>query len=101
MNSISDILIHILIIYLVVINIVTFITYGIDKRKAIKKLWRIPEATLILLAAIGGSIGALLGMLFFHHKTKHRKFTIGVPVILALQLIICLYFLSPYIFFSI
>jgi uncharacterized membrane protein YsdA (DUF1294 family) len=101
MNSISDILIHILIIYLVVINIVTFITYGIDKRKAIKKLWRIPEATLILLAAVGGSIGALLGMLFFHHKTKHRKFTIGVPVILALQLIICLYFLSPYIFFSI
>ena len=57
-----------------------------DKRKAQKKLWRIPEATLLTVAAIGGSIGSLLGMYTFRHKTKHLKFTLGIPAILILQL---------------
>lgn len=73
-------------VYLVIINLMTFIAYGMDKRKAKKGKWRIPEKTLLLFAAIGGSVGALLGMHLFHHKTKHAKFTVGVPVILALQI---------------
>ncbi|MCQ2516381.1 MAG: DUF1294 domain-containing protein [Saccharofermentans sp.] len=81
-------------IYLVLINIITFITYGMDKRLAIKHKWRISEATLILLAAIGGSIGAFLGMQVFRHKTKHMKFVIGVPVIFILQIILALFILK-------
>lgn len=73
-------------VYLVIINLMTFIAYGMDKRKAKKGKWRIPEKTLLLFAVLGGSVGALLGMYLFHHKTKHAKFTIGVPVILALQI---------------
>ena len=61
-----------------------------DKRKARKKLWRIPEATLLLVAVFGGSIGSLLGMYMFRHKTKHLKFTVGIPVILVLQVIACI-----------
>lgn len=80
-------------IYLLLINIVTFVVYGIDKRKAKKQLWRIPESTLILLAAIGGSIGAMTAMGYFRHKTKHMKFTIGVPLILVVQLFVILRFL--------
>jgi len=72
--------------YLIVINLVSFFVYGADKRKARQNAWRISERTLILLAAIGGSIGALLGMGVFHHKTKHMKFVIGVPVILICQI---------------
>lgn len=75
-------------VYLAVMNLITLITYGIDKSKAKKGRWRISEKALILLAAVGGSIGALLGMYGFHHKTKHLKFTIGVPIILILQIII-------------
>lgn len=73
-------------VYLVSINLMTFIAYGMDKRKAKKGKWRIPEKTLLLFAVLGGSVGALLGMHLFHHKTKHAKFTIGVPVILAFQI---------------
>jgi len=80
-------------IYLLIINVVTFFVYGIDKNKAKKQKWRIPEATLLLLAAVGGSIGALCGMSYFRHKTKHMKFTIGVPVILLVQLFIAMRFL--------
>ena len=68
-----------LIIYLIGINIVTFLIYGIDKWKARRGKWRIPEDTLIWLAIAGGSIGALLGMYLFHHKTQHKKFTLGIP----------------------
>ncbi len=74
--------------YFLAINVVAFLAYGIDKYKAKKDLWRIPEATLLLLAVIGGSIGALLGMRFFHHKTKKPKFSVGVPVILIIQIVI-------------
>lgn len=72
--------------YLVLINLVTFAFYGMDKHKAKKGKWRIPEKTLLGLAAVGGSIGALGGMNYFHHKTKKMKFSVGVPVILAVQL---------------
>ena len=74
-----------LIIYLIAINILTFLIFGIDKRKARKGKWRIPEATLIGLAVAGGSIGALLGMYLFRHKTQKRKFNLGIPAILLLQ----------------
>lgn len=79
---------NILVVYLIIINIVAFGMYGIDKQKAIKKQWRIPEANLLAVAAIGGSAGALLGMQFFHHKTRKWKFRLGVPLILAVQLIL-------------
>lgn len=74
--------------YLLIINLVTFVTYGIDKRKAKKNKWRIPESTLLWLAVLGGSIGALWGMKYWHHKTLHRKFKYGVPAILFLQILI-------------
>lgn len=77
-----------LIAYLILINAAAFLLMLIDKQKAKKKKWRIPEATLIGSAAIGGSIGALAGMYTFRHKTKHPKFTVGIPVILVLQLIL-------------
>ena len=76
----------IILIYLLAINIITFFVYGIDKLKAKKNWWRIPEATLLLLAAIGGSIGAWLGMKVWHHKTMHKKFKYGVPAIIILQI---------------
>lgn len=78
-------MIFILEIYLIAINLVTFFIYGIDKLKAKRGKWRIPESMLLTLAVVGGSIGALLGMLVFRHKTKHKKFIIGVPLILAAQ----------------
>lgn len=71
---------------LLLVNVVTFMIYGIDKHKAIKGKWRIPEATLLLMAVFGGSIGAWLGMRIFHHKTMHKKFYIGVPTITILQI---------------
>lgn len=72
-------------IYLFLVNAVAFFLMLADKAKAKKKKWRIPEATLIGSAIIGGSIGALAGMYTFRHKTKHPKFTVGIPVILVLQ----------------
>ena len=71
--------------YLIAINLITFFAFGIDKRKAEKGAWRTKESTLLGLAAIGGSAGALLGMNAFRHKTKHKKFTICVPAILILK----------------
>lgn len=67
------------------INLIAFIIYGVDKWKARRNKWRIPEATLLGLAVIGGSVGALVGMFVFHHKTHHMKFKFGVPLILAVQ----------------
>ncbi len=77
---------QIALIYLVIINLVTFIVYGIDKWKAKRSLWRIPEATLLAMAVIGGSLGAWLGMKTWHHKTLHKKFSLGVPLILIAQI---------------
>lgn len=72
-------------VYLLEINTVAFILNAIDKACARKGAWRVPEATLLLSAALGGSVGSLLGMLLLRHKTKHKKFTFGVPVILLIQ----------------
>ena len=77
-------------IYLVVINGITFLIYGIDKWKAVKNKWRISEATLLLLAVIGGSIGAWMGMRVWHHKTMHKKFKYGIPLILVIQIVLLL-----------
>lgn len=71
--------------YFAIINIITFILMGVDKRKAIKHQWRISEKTLWITAIIGGSIGVIIGMRFFKHKTKHQLFTIGIPLILIVQ----------------
>lgn len=83
MNFIST---KLILIYLLAINVVTFFTYGIDKFKAKKNLWRTRESALLLLAVAGGSIGAWLGMKVWHHKTMHKKFKYGVPAILLVQL---------------
>ena len=77
-----------LIVYLVIINIVTFLLFGIDKRRAIKNKWRISEAALLISSLIGGVIGGLLGMSVFHHKTKKMKFKILMPLILMLHICI-------------
>ncbi len=82
-----------LLIYLLIINAVGFVLMLVDKFKAKKKLWRIPEATLITVAAIGGSIGSLLGMYTFRHKTKHYKFTVGIPLILVAQIFVAVWIL--------
>lgn len=77
--------------YLVFVNVIAFLVYGVDKLKARKGRWRISEATLLLLAIVGGSIGAWLGMKAWHHKTKHLKFMYGLPAILLLQLALAVY----------
>ena len=79
-------LLHIALIYLAVINVVTFFVYGVDKWKAKKSKWRIREAALLGLAVLGGSIGAWLGMKVWHHKTLHKKFRYGIPAIIIIQL---------------
>lgn len=81
-------MVPLLLFYLVTINALGFLIMLADKEKAKKRLWRIPEATLLTVAALGGSIGRLAGMKVFHHKTRKPKFYIGIPVILALQLIL-------------
>ena len=84
--------------FLIGINILTFLIYGIDKWKAKKGRWRISEATLLILAVVGGSIGALLGMKIWHHKTMHKKFKYGLPFILIAQialLILCYWGIKP------
>ena len=83
-----------IIIYLIVINVATFITYGIDKYKARRAMWRVREASLLILAVLGGSVGAWLGMKVWHHKTQHLKFKYGVPFILFAQIALALYIFS-------
>ena len=80
-----------LLYYMIGINAVSFVAYGIDKLKAKKGKWRIPEATLLLMAVAGGSIGAWMGMKVWHHKTLHKKFRYGVPAILFLQMALGIY----------
>lgn len=75
------------VIYLAAVNLIAFIMFGADKARAVKGRWRISEAALILVSVLGGSAGALAGMKIFHHKTRHRKFAAGVPLILALQIV--------------
>ena len=85
--------------YLAVMNLVTFLVFGLDKWKAKRKVKneavrRVPEKTLFLLSALGGSVGALLGMKAFHHKTLHKTFRYGIPAILALQVLVPLGWLA-------
>lgn len=86
-------LIHIALIYLAAINAITFFVYGIDKWKAKRSKWRIPEATLLGMAIIGGSLGAWGGIKVWHHKTLHKKFKYGVPAIIIVQLALIGYLL--------
>ena len=87
MNTLHSYLIY----YLLAINAVAFIMYGIDKYKAKKAKWRISEATLLLLAVLGGRIGAWMGMKVWHHKTMHKKFKYGIPAILLMQIALMAY----------
>ena len=80
--------------YLLAINIASFFLYGIDKYKAKKGRWRISEAILLLMAVIGGSIGAWVGMRIWHHKTMHKKFKYGIPVIIIFQVALAVYLLT-------
>lgn len=91
LEYISKYSIIVIMIYLVVMNIIGFASMGIDKSKAKRGAWRIPEKTLFLIAILGGSIGSILGMKQFRHKTKHKTFTIGMPTILLVQAAIILY----------
>ena len=78
---------RLLIVYLLLINIAAFALFGADKRKARRNAWRISEKALFLSAVLGGSLGAMIGMRVFHHKTKHWYFVFGIPAILVLQII--------------
>lgn len=90
-----------IIIYLFIINIVGFAIMGIDKKKAIKRAFRIPEATLFTIAVIGGSLGSIIGMHFFRHKTRHWYFVFGMPFILVLQIaLVCFFLAGPIEFFT-
>ena len=83
MNAITLIL-----MYLIVVNLISFTAMGVDKSKSRKRSWRIPESTLFVLALIGGSIGSIAGMHLFRHKTRHRSFLYGMPAILIIQILI-------------
>ena len=87
----------IIVLYLVFINVLTFLLYGIDKWKAKRSLWRIPESVLLGMAAVGGSVGAWLGMRVWHHKTQHKKFRYGVPAILAAQIVLLVWVVVNYL----
>ena len=80
-------MIKLILLYLLLINAAGFLLMLVDKFKARKNLWRIPEKTLFLVAALGGSVGSLLGMYLVRHKTQHLTFTLGMPLILALQVV--------------
>ena len=86
----------ILTIYLIFMNLLAFLLMGLDKAKARRNRWRIPEKTLFLSSILGGSIGAILGMQVFRHKTKHASFRIGMPCILVLQLALAAYFILKF-----
>ena len=83
----SDNIIILLIVYFLVMTIIGYVSMGVDKAKAKKHAWRIPEATLFSIAILGGSIGSIMGMYHFRHKTKHWYFVIGMPAILVIHLI--------------
>ena len=80
--------------YLLAVNTTSFLLYGIDKYKAKNGRWRISEATLLMMAVIGGSIGACVGMRLWHHKTMHKKFKYGIPIIIILQVVLAVYLLT-------
>ena len=81
----KDFLIYLLFVYIGVVNVVGFILPAVDKRRAKKDRWRIRESTLFLVSVLGGSVAMYISMGLFHHKTKHKRFMIGIPVIIVLQ----------------
>lgn len=85
---------HIILIYLAIINVVAFFAYGIDKWKSQHNRWRILESVLLVLAAVGGSVGAWLGMQVWRHKTQHKKFQYGVPAIFVAQVVLAVWWLA-------
>lgn len=85
---------RILIWYLVIINVVAIVTFGIDKIRALEKKWRIPIISLLLIALVGGSVGSLIGMYAFKHKTQKDYFTVGIPLIIAMQVIVTFYLMN-------
>ena len=85
---------NIITVYLIIVNLTSFVMFAVDKYKAIHKQRRIPEKRLLLSAVIGGSVGALLGMLVCCHKTKHLKFILGVPAILIIHLALAFYLVT-------
>ena len=87
-------------VYLLAVNIAGFAAMGIDKQRARKRAYRIPEATLFSIAVLGGSVGSIIGMYFFRHKTRHLKFVIGMPLILIIQIALII-FISLNPFFSV
>lgn len=89
-----------IVIYLCIVNFIGFISMWIDKRRAVNNQWRIPEVNLFLYALIGGSLGCILGMHIFHHKTRHWYFLYGMPAILIIQVALILYLIySPLNFY--
>lgn len=88
--------ITLILLYIGLVNVFAFILYGIDKLKAKKSKWRVPESTLIGIAIIGGSIGAWSGMKVWHHKTLHKKFKYGIPLILVAQIALCIYLFKQF-----
>ena len=81
-------MIRFVLFYFILINLVGIIVMAYDKRRAVMRKWRVPEANLFFIALIFGSLGSIIGMYLFHHKTKHLKFTLGMPLILLIQVII-------------
>ena len=84
---------HLVLLYLIIMNASGLLLMLVDKQKARRGAWRIPETTLIWTAILGGSIGSLLGLYLFRHKTRHLKFTLGIPLILVLQIVCVILFL--------
>lgn len=84
-------------LYLTAVNLTGFAVMGIDKRKAVRHLWRVRESTLFLIALAGGSLGSILGMRVFHHKTRHWYFVYGMPAILVVQIVLAVLILRNYI----
>lgn len=82
---------QIILYYLIVMNVIGFLLMGLDKWKAKKHAWRISEMTLLLVAALGGAVGSMLGMHLFHHKTRHWYFLYGIPAMLAVHILIVLF----------
>ena len=87
-------IIYFVALYLTVINLTGVAVMGIDKRKAVRHLWRVRESTLFLIALLGGSVGSILGMRMFRHKTRHWYFVYGMPAILVLQILLAVFILT-------
>lgn len=86
--ALEDTIMTYVLFYLICVNMLAFTLFGMDKSRAVRRQWRIPEKTLLLTALIGGSLGAEAGMLCFRHKTKHARFRIGIPAVIIVQLLI-------------